>query len=198
MTKEDPRPDGNEQDSTPDKERESEEASEDLEKFLSDDSEDDSQEDSPISRKELKRLEKGIKILATKIGRENKAEPKEAKSETSAPIVYAEELLTIKHPEAELVMDELQEEAKRTGKDVLSVWKGSTFFKNEAKARAEAKKAEEVASQKVGDPSLNVKQGPIPFNRIDLDNQEHVKWLKADPKRMEQFSAYMAENSLKK
>ena len=138
MTNEDPKLEENEE-STLDENRESEEASEDN---LFDEEE---EKEEPISRKEFNELVKGVKNLATQKGREKKEEPKKSD--------YAEEILLSKNPEAKQVLEELRQMAKDTKTDVIQAYKKSSWLKQEAKTRQEAKKEE----GKVITPSSNVK-----------------------------------------
>jgi len=127
---------------------------------------------------------------------------KESEKREEKPVRYddevVEELLLTKHPEAEHVLDDLREEAKRQGKSVLKLFRDSKYYQGEAKAIAEAKKVEDGAKSKIGLPSSGTGGGEFSMKDIDLDNPDHVKWLNAKPERVEKFNNWMAQKSFNK
>lgn len=79
----------------------------------------------------------------------------------------AEELLVMKHPEAALILDDIKKD--HPGKDVYEVWKSSTFYQNEAAARAETEKAK----QRISNPSGGTEGAP----EEDEDSKKFMKNL---------------------
>lgn len=189
MTKEDQSLDENEE-STPVEESESEDTSEDLESLFDDDQE-DAQEDAPVSRDELKRLEKGIQKLAAEMGR--KKEPKQAEEKTEeAPKANSvlKSLYLKANPEANLVWDEVESEAKKLGKDPYELYEYSSYFKGEAKAKAEAKRIEEENKTKISKPESGVPSDSKtdvskikPEDVSKLKPADKIKWLKAQAEK---------------
>ena len=86
---------------------------------------------------------------------------------------YAEDVLLARHPEAEFVIDELKEEAERTGKDIIDLYKSSTFIQKEAKARAEEEQAN--ASKKVNVPDAGSSAKQIDFSRMTSEQFKRYK-----------------------
>lgn len=151
----------------------------------------ETKEDVEALKKRLQEMEKGIKKLASQLGRQKTTPQTAAVSST-----IAEELLLARYPEAENVMDEIKKAAQETGKDPLTIFKSSQFLQKEAKARLEAKQAEEEAKAKVNSPSSSIgPKGDIPFNQIDLTNKEHLNWLKAKKGRMESYKSWLIKNN---
>lgn len=56
-------------------------------------------------------------------------------------------------PEAKEVWDEVEKEAKALNKDPFELYESSSYFKGEAKAKAEAKRIEEESKAKINKPS---------------------------------------------
>lgn len=171
MPKEDQPFDENEE-STLDEERESEEAEENV----------DDETDVTKLQEKIANLEKGIQKLATQKGREAKEEPKTGKNSLDSEIV--EELLLTKHPEAELVLDDLKETAEAKGVSILKLFRESKYFQGEAKALSDAKKSEEEAKSKIKQPTNGT-----PLTKTDvlatkpedvhkLKPSEKLQWLK--------------------
>jgi len=169
------------------------EDSEDLDSLFE---ESDDSDKTTVSREEYEKLLKGTQKLATELGnlKKQKVETKkkdEVVVEKQQP-QFAEELLTIKYPEAEFVMEEIQEEAKRTGKDVLSIFKSSAFLKNESKARAEQKKVEEENKSRIDSPSsLTGSKINLKYEQVDLSNPQHVKWINEKQERRDAYAKYL-------
>ena len=95
------------------------------------------------------------------------------------------------NPEVEHVWDDVLKAAEETGRDPFEVYEGSSFFKAEAKARAEAKAKEQSAMGRVTTPGSRPGSGDLSFSEIDLDNPEHVKWLKAKEGRLDSYNDYL-------
>ncbi len=203
-TKEDQPLDENEE-STLDQERESEE-SENLEDLFADD--DDSEDESDADKvkrleDKIARIEKGVKKLATDKGREAKqpekteepkeepkTEPKEEpKKEPKDDGDLVEELLLIRHPEAEHVLDELKETAEMKGTSVLKLYRDSKYFQGEAKALADAQKSEEENKSKIKKPANGTpssKKDVLATKPEDVEKlspSEKAQWLKAQAEK---------------
>jgi hypothetical protein len=87
-------------------------------------------------------------------------------------------------------MEELAEEAKRTGKDKLTIFKSSTFLQREAKARAEEKKEKDESAAKVKSPSSKAKPSDTDFENVT--GADIQKWLKAGRHDLiEKYGDYM-------
>ena len=173
------------QDPTLEEERGSEEASKDLDDLFEDDSNDDSQEDAPVTREELKRLEKGIQNLASQLGRQSK-EPKERVETKDSPSSSSvlKNLYMKANPEAQEVWEDVEKEAKLLGKDPFELYEASSYFKGEAKARIEAKKVEEESRRKIEKPSSDTASTKTDLDKIKpedvvkLKPSEKLAWMK--------------------
>ena len=184
MTEENQQLEENDVKSTLDETRDSEEASTDLDSLFEDDSNDDSQKDAPVTREELKRLEKGIQNLASQLGRQSKepkvAEVKEAPSSSSV----LKNLYMQANPEAKEVWDLVEEDAKALGKDPFELYESRTGYKLEAKARLEAKKVEEESRRKIEKPSSDTASTKQDLDKIKPEDVEKLKpseklaWMK--------------------
>lgn len=108
------------------------------------------------------------KALADK-GRQPKKEAGNSKPQT--PVSATEErLLKLEDPSVVHVLDELKEDAKASGKSVLELWDKSSYYKKEAKARAEAKAEEEKNKGNVSSPSRKVgSAGKIDYSTVKTD-----------------------------
>jgi len=107
----------------------------------------------------------------------------------------AEEVLLTKHPEAEAKIEEIREQAKLMGVSVLKLFRESTYYQNECKAIAAAKKSEEETKAKIGSPTgATGAGGSLKFSQVDLDNPDHVKWVNATEERSQKFQEWMAAN----
>lgn len=181
MSQEDLRQTENEeQSSTLNEERESEDTSDFADLFS-----DEESEEMP-TREEYNRLLKGTQKLATELGRLKKQSTQtevktEAKQEVRSASPEANPVLKNLYlkanPEAELIWDEVEKEAKMLGKDPFTLYENSSYFKGEAKARADAKSEDMSNISKIGKPSAG-RAGTVSFESIDLSNKEHVKYLK--------------------
>jgi len=203
--------------SDPDKKALNSDDGEDQDLAVLDDLEDEEEEGDEVETEALKKINeasgknfktidqvsKSLKDADAKIAELGQEKPKDKEAKPKPPVAsqkediptYVEELLTLKYPEAELVLDELKEEASRTGKDLMTIFKGSTYFQNEAKARQTAKQDEEEAGNKVGTPSaIVVGKGTVNFEKIDLGNPQHIQWLKAKDGRMEAYNEWLKRN----
>ena len=196
---EDPRPDGNEEESnedesaTPDEKRESDDASEDLDSLFEDDSQEDETPEDKVKRLEDKitRIEKGVKKLATDKGREQKEKPTEERVEEKVetgvnPVLKS--LYFKANPEAQDIWDEVEKDAKELGKDPFVLYEGSAYYKGEAKTRAEAKAKEEESRKKVNIPSSDTDfskdVSSIKEDEVHrLTPAQKVKWLEAQVKK---------------
>jgi len=190
-TKEDQHFEENDEKSTLGEERESEEASEFDDLFESE------QSDEAPTREEYNRLLKGVKKLASQVGREKK-EVKEIKEvekiepteQASSPVLKS--LYFKANPEAQEIWTEVEKEAKLLGKDPFTLYESSSYFKGEAKARAEAKAEDEVNKTKIGRPSPGMSSNGRSFAHIDLSNKEDIAWLNAKSGRRQEYSAWYA------
>lgn len=102
-------------------------------------------------------------------GRQRKKEAGDSKLKT--PVSATEErLLKLEDPNAVLVLDELKEDAKSSGKSILELWDKSSYYKKEAKARADAKAEEEKSKKDIGTPSRKLgKQGKVDYSTVQTD-----------------------------
>lgn len=162
-------------------------------------SEDDSDEQDATKKLEsrLDRIEKGLQKAFSNRGREKQNEtPKETPKEKATPTSAVMKSLYFKaNPEAVEVWDEVEKAAAETGKDPFELYENSSFFKNEAKSKAEAKRVEEENKSRVGAPTGGGgASGTIPFDQIDLNNKTHTDWLKADPKRVGDYNEWLKLN----
>lgn len=189
---------GTEAPATPNPESESTD-SETFESLFADDSSDN--EEAP-TREEFNRLKKGVAKFFTeqgmkKSGGEEKdkatEEPKGTSSKTSvSPVLKS--LYFKSNPEAEMVWSQVEKEAENLKKDPFELYESSTYFKGEAKAMFERKSADEDAKSRVGMPSSLVKGGKMSYDRIDLGNADHIKWLNEKPERRTEYNNWLKAN----
>lgn len=197
MSQEDQHQVENEADATTlDTERESEDITADLEELFKE-SEDDSEEEAPVSREEHNRIIKGLKKLATRVGRLNEAkkheEPKEKTTvETTVttsvnPVLKG--LYFKANPEAQEVWEEVEREAKNLGKDPFELYESSNYFKGEAKSRAAARAEDEANRSKIQKPSSGSKSSSFDPTKVkeedvmSLSKADRAKWLQAQIER---------------
>lgn len=102
------------------------------------------------------------------------------------------------NPEVELVWDDVLKAAEELGKDPFEVYENSAYFKSEAKAKAEAKLKEENAMGRVSTPgSQPGNNGELPFEEIDLNNSDHVQWLRGKEGRLDKYNEWLKANNFK-
>jgi len=162
-----------------------------------DDSEDDDEEDDADDVLENEASKKALDAYNKRVGKDYKSWDDVAKAEKehdkkfaddgrkqdkdkkaddgskpkSSPSVATEErLLKLENPDAVLVMDELKADAKSTGKTILELWDSATYYKREAKSRAEAKAEEEKAKGNIGNPSKKVGSGKTNYDNVKSDD----------------------------
>lgn len=177
-------------DATLEQESESEDVSEDFDSLFADSNE--SQEDAPVSREEFNRLMKGVQKLASEKGREAKAavETKtETTSSSSTVSSVIQNLYFNQNPEAKEVWNEVVETAKQLKQDPFELYESSSYFKGEAKAKAETRRVSEENRSKISKPS----NGSAPTRRDvssvkpedigSLSPSEKVSWLEAQVKK---------------
>lgn len=183
-TKEDPRLEENEQDSTlQQEERESEDAL-DLDDLFAD--EDDSQEEELSEteqlKAEIKRLEKGIKTLAERQGREkNTDEKQQTKTESkSNDLDDVSEMFFTHTPVAELVSDDIKTiaDAKYNG-SVIKAWRNEKWLQDKANSLDSARKEEEANRAKVSRPANGTGSSKVDIRKV---KEEDVKNLPPDKK----------------
>jgi hypothetical protein len=194
MSKEDQHLAENEE-STLDQERESEDTA-DLEALFADAGESD--DDEPVTREELNRWRKGTQKLASELGRlkaEKSAQRHEgAKAQEStggiSPVV--KNLYFSANPEAREIWEEVEKEAKNLNKDPFDLYENSSYFKGEAKARFAEKSEKEVSKAKLTKPSGGAygSTSRIPFEQIDLENPQHAKYIRNNPKIRAEYSKW--------
>ncbi|MBK9482673.1 MAG: hypothetical protein IPO02_11995 [Bacteroidetes bacterium] len=159
-------------------------------------------EDTPVTRAELEQWKKGAQKLATEIGRIKKANaeksPEVKAIENGAPRVASEDNPILKslylkaNPDAAIIWDEVEKEAKLLGKDPYSLYESSSYFKGEAKARAEAKSREETNKNKVKSPTSQMVNGNVDYSNVsdsDIANMSIQEF--------EKFSDWKAAQSKK-
>jgi len=152
--------------------------------------------------KSMKEAEKRL----TDVGRKPKEDEKDEVTDKRPTPVAGETKISpvIKNlyfgqfPEAAEIWSEVEEAAKNTNKDPFELYESSTYFKGEAKARYEIKRSENEARNRVETPSNLISGGAIAFDKIDLKNPEHLKWLKTKPERRTQYNEWILKDSLKR
>ena len=144
---------------------ESESVSSEFDSLFADDN---STEEAPVSREEFERLRKGVAKYFSEQGtkkEETKVEPQEQTG--PQPINPVLKSLYFKsNPEAELVWQTVEQEAKKLRKDPFELYEGSSYFKGEAKAKAEQKKVEEENKSKISNPSSGTAPKPLDINAV--------------------------------
>jgi len=186
----------NDEKSTPQEERSSKEPQlDDLfedEEETTDNQQDKSTEDETVEqlKKRLAEMEKGIKKLASQMGRQKSTPPTAERT----PSYLEEEVLLARYPEAQNVMEEIKTISQETGKSPLELFRESSFLQNEARARAEQKKKEEENKAKLNAPSSSLTDGSISFDEIDLSNKEHVKWLWKKEGRVDAYNQWLKKH----
>lgn len=184
MTNDETTLDENEQ-STLDENAESEDTSDDLNDIFSDLDED--AEDVGTLKEKIARLEKGIQKLATQKGQEKKeVKEKVVEKKTESSISPVLKNLYIKsNPEAALVWDEVEKEAKNLGKDPFELYESSSYFKGEAKSLYDAQTESEANKAKIDKPSGytggSKKFDPSKVKAEDVVNlkpHEKMEWLR--------------------
>lgn len=157
------------------------------------DEEDDSEEDDDEEKLDDEASKKSLAAYNKRVGKDYKSWDDVAKSEKERdkaiadkgrqqhkeagnskqqmPVSATEErLLKLEDPNVVHVMDELKEDAKASGKTVLELWDKSSYYKKEAKARAEAKAEEEKNKGNVGSPSRKVgNAGKVDYSTVKTD-----------------------------
>jgi hypothetical protein len=194
MSQEDPRLDEN---GTPtlDQERESEDTA-DLEALFAE--ADDRDEDEPVTREEIERWRKGTQKLASELGRLRaeksavKTEGAKVQESTSGINPVVKNLYFNANPEAREIWEDVEKEAKNLGKDPFDLYENSSYFKGEAKARFAEKSEREENKGKLTKPSGGAygSTSRIPFESIDLENPEHAKYLRNNPKIRAEYSKW--------
>ncbi len=157
------------------------EESEDSEEESKEESKEDSKEESEDDFLERYNAEFGTNFKSVEAIKESQKNLRRAvsekgqikKEEQTFLQKYAEDVLLARHPEAEFVIDELKEEAERTGKDIIDLYKSSTFIQKEAKARAEEEQAN--ASKKVNVPDAGSSAKQIDFSRMTSEQFKRYK-----------------------
>ena len=120
-------------------------------------------------------------------------EPKKEAPSVISPVIKG--IYFKQNPEVEHVWDEVLEAAKDTGRDPFEVYESSRYFQGEAKARAEAKAKDQSNLDKVTPPGTKPGSGEISYAEIDLENPEHVKWLKGKDGRLEKYNEWLKTNN---
>lgn len=180
---------------------ESDDASEFEQLFADDSSDDDGKSEVEVLKGKLERLEKGVSKFFSEQGRkksEQSEKPAASKKEDAVlgtvqpsenPVLKA--LYLNANPEAREIWDEVEAEAKNLGKDPFTLYESSSYFKGEAKARAEAKKTVEESKLKVKQPSAQVDFAKTvdkikPEEVATLTPSQKMEWLKrqAEKERM--------------
>lgn len=150
----------------------------------------------------IARMQKGIaKAFSEKGKKESKEnEQPEKKSEQKSDDSSDLEILFFEQrPEASLVSDDLKRVAKAQGISILQAWKNETWLHDKAKALASEKSEEEKNRGKIHSPSGTTgSMTGMSFEKVDLENPEHVKWLNSKGGRRAEFSKWFATNGLRK
>ena len=193
MPNEDPNLNGNAK-PTPEQERESEEAKELAEIVAALEGAD---QDEPPTREEFNNLFKGVKKLATKIGRTSEPKPTvEVKTEVKSSDDNTE-LFYLNKPDAELVSDDLEAVAKaKYGGSVIQAWKNEQWLQEKSLTLSNAKKEKEELEGKIKSPANGNggAKGSIALQDIDLAKPEHVAYLNSDPKLKAAFNKHLLES----
>jgi hypothetical protein len=171
-------------------ERDSEETSSEFDELFSEDSETD--EDTPVSREEFNNLQKGIKKIATELGRNKSKDTKdETESETDKEVTPevdnsnsndVDALFLEQTPEAEEVEDDLKAvaEAKYGGSKVRA-WREESWLREKAKSLNDVKKQDEENKSKIDAPDSGI-SGKVDVTKLtdkDLDDMTPKQRLKA-------------------
>lgn len=165
----------------------------------------DKGDDVPVSREEFNALKKGVAKAFSEQGRKAtpkdedepkpkaKEKPNDEKGKTTvSPVLKS--LYFKSNPEAETVWNTVEAEAEALGKDPFELYESSVFFKGEAKALFEKKVADENAKSNIAMPSTLVKGGKFSFDKVDLDNPDHVKWVNEKPERVDEYNQWLKAN----
>ncbi len=178
------------EETTPQPESESSDASEDLESLFADEPKETQEEDPQAKIKSLEeklsRIEKGVSKFFSEKGRETKSQPREAKVETGSSVI--KNLYFNANPEAKEIWSEVEKTAKQVGKDPFDLYESSSYFKGEAKARAEAKRVDEENKAKISKPSSDVAfakniESVKEEDLHKLKPAEKVKWIEAQARK---------------
>jgi len=170
-------------------ERDSEETSSEFDESFLEDSETD--EDTPVSREEFNNLQKGIKKIATELGRKNvKDTVDETESETNkvvTPVVDnsdsdVDALFLEQTPEAEEVEKDLKAIADaKYGGSKVKAWREEPWLQDKAKALNDVKKQDEENKSKIDAPDSGI-SGKVDVTKLtdkDLDDMTPKQRLKA-------------------
>lgn len=125
--------------------------------------------------------------------KDGEPEPKKEAPSVISPVIKG--IYFKQNPEVEHVWEEVLQAAKDTGRDPFEVYEGSRYFQGEAKARAEAKAKDESNAGKVTVPGTKPGSGEISYAEIDLDNPDHVKWLRGKEGRLEKYNEWLKSNN---
>ncbi len=119
----------------------------------------------------IQESQKHLRRAASGKGKTETAKPKTSNVEAK----FAEDLLLARFPKASYVMDELKEEAERTGKTVLEIYKSSKFIQKEAEVRAEEDNVDKSNSKKVNIPDSGSSAKEIDFTRMSSEQFKKYK-----------------------
>lgn len=151
-----------------------------------------------VSYEDFVNLQKGVEKLAAKLNgsskeggsKEGDGEP-EPKPKTSYSSVV-KTLYTDKHPEINLVWDEMLSEATALGQDPIDYYESKKGWQLEAKARAEAEREKESAKD-----ALNIEGKPSVDARIDFSKITPEQISKLSEKQREQYRVFLrGQNTL--
>jgi len=122
------------------------------------------------------------------------AKKKDEAPEKTVTTPYVERILSIENPEAKYVMEEMKEEAKRRGVDVIQVWDSSKYFQKEAQTRAAENEKDNENKKRVSSPSQKVPGNPLGVDISKADFEVISKFAKRAKMPVKDFIKKMHEN----
>lgn len=139
---------------------------------------------------EQSRLKKGVAKFFSEKGKkeEKKTEKPTTVPSGTSPVLKA--LYLKQNPEAQEVWDEVEKEAAALKKDPFELYESSSYFKGEAKAKAEAKRVEEESKSKIAKPSSDTgSSSKVDLSKVKPEDVEKLKpsqkmdWIKAQAEK---------------
>lgn len=130
----------------------------------------------------VKKQEAEARKLASQIGRKKVETPTQEKPEIH-PVMR--NLYFRENPEAQIIWETVEAEAKNLGKDPFELYEGSSYLRGEAKAKFEMRKAEEEAKLKVDKPTAGSGDSSIDVSAVKAEDvsklkpSEKIAWLRA-------------------
>ena len=145
-------------------------ASEDSDTFV-----EDYNEKFGTNFKNLEAIQESQKNLRKAASGKKDSPTAEPKAKGNFEDKFAEDLLLGRFPEAAHVLEELHEEAENTGKNVLDLYKSSSFIQKEAKVRAEESDVDTSNNKKINIPDAGTSAKTIDFSRMSSEQFKQYK-----------------------